>query len=276
MPFSLESLAALATIVSVVISLLALLDSRSWLVVTSLFFVCLSMVALWYAWRERLGRNAASTVIEGHSIDSLNIANLKRRLNRTFVFQEVHHTARIKGEDMEITWKHSGYCKTNRESAIEFNIDSDASTPFAKLDCIAFDLGHDPDMNHPIRPVLVGAEGISKRISVPFLEPLKANENFGVLLKCTLPGCVKAGFSYYTSTLSFAQRRVQRSVVRLIFVGPAPTWMRVYESTSKRPTKLLKTLPPTRQEQDLYEYVDEVEDRDGHSARVYTFWRDSV
>ena len=47
-------------------------------------------------------------------------------------------------------------------------------------------------MVRPIRPLLVGPEGISKKISVPFLEPLKANQAFGVLLKCTLPRCLTA------------------------------------------------------------------------------------
>jgi hypothetical protein len=109
MPFSLESIAALATIVGAVISVLALLQSRAWLVVTSLLFICLSILAVLYARRERLALNAASNVIEGRSIDSLNIANLRRRLNRTFVIQEAHHTARIEGEDLEITWRYSGY-----------------------------------------------------------------------------------------------------------------------------------------------------------------------
>jgi hypothetical protein len=63
-----------------VISILALLQSRGWLVLISLFFVGLAIAAGLDAWRERLARNAASNVIEGYSIDSLNIANLRRRL----------------------------------------------------------------------------------------------------------------------------------------------------------------------------------------------------
>jgi hypothetical protein len=276
MPFSLDSLAALATIVGTAVGVLALLQSRDWLVLASLLFVCLSIVAALYARKGRLALIAASTVIEGHGIDSLNIANLRRRLNRTFVIQEAHHTARIEGEDLEITWRYSGYCKKDRETAMEFSLDADDNIAFDKLDCVAYDLGHDPDMTHEIRPVLVGTEGISKKISVPFLEPLKANQSFGVLLKCTLPRCVKAGFGYYTSTLSFAQAQVPRCEVHLIFVGAAPNWMRVYESTPQRSARLVKTLPPFSKEPDLCKYVDVAEDRQGQSARVYMFWRDTV
>jgi len=276
MPFSLESIASLATIVGAIVSVLALLQSRTWLVVTSLLFICLSISAVLYARRERVTLNAASTVIEGRSIDSLNIANLRRRLNRTFVIQEAHHTARIADEDLEITWRYSGYCRTDRASTMEFSIDSDHSIAFDKLNCVAYDLGHDPEMTHKISPVLVGTEGISKKISVPLLEPLKANQSFSVLLKCTLPRCIKAGFGYYTSTLSFAQARIRRSVVHLIFVGTPPSWVRVYESTLKRPPALLKTLPLLREEPALSEYIDVAEERQGQSARVYIFWRDTA
>jgi hypothetical protein len=111
---------------------------------------------------------------------------------------------------------------------------------------------------------------------VPFLKPLSANEPFDVMLKCTLPRCIKAGFSYYASVLQFAQDRVGRCEVRLIFAGPAPSWLRVYESTLQKPAALVKTLPPLRQEPGLCEYLDVAQDRSGQSARVYMFWRESL
>src|SRR5271168_651370 len=156
MQFSLESLAAVATIAGLVISLLALLHSRAWLILTSLLFVGLAVAVGLYARRGRQALNAASIVIEGQSIDSLNIANLRRRVNRTFVIQEAHHTARITGEDLEITWKYTGFCRAKRETAMEFSIDSESGTSFEELNCVAYDLGHDPGMAHAIRPVLVG------------------------------------------------------------------------------------------------------------------------
>jgi hypothetical protein len=276
MRFSLEPLASLATIVGTVVSILALMQSSVWLVVGGIAFASIGIAVVLYARAKRQMLNSASTVIEGYSIDSLNIANLRRRVNRTFVIQDAHHTARISGENLEITWKYSGFCRTKRETAMEFSVDSEAGTPFARLDCIAFDLGNDPCMTHAIRPVLIGSEGLSKKISVPFLEPIKANQSFSILLKCTLAGCVKGGFNYYTSTLSFLQDRVPRCTVELVFAGPAPTWMRVYESTLHHPAELVKTLAPSRQDPGLCEYLDVVEDREGRSARVYTFWRDLV
>lgn len=276
MSYSLEALAALATILGTTISVVALLQSRAWLILTSLLFVGLAIGAGLYARRERLARDAASNVIEGHSIDSLNVANLRRRLDREFVVQEADHTARIEGEDLHIAWKYSGYCRTGRASAFNFSIDSGAGTSFDDLNCVAYDLGHDPDMAREIRPLLVGPEGISKKISVPLLEPLQANQPFGVLLKCTLPRCVTAGIGYYTSTLSFSHDRVRLCTVRLIFVGSEPIWMRVYDCSHQRAPVLLKSLMPSRQEPGICEYIDVVEDAPGQSARVYLFRRDSV
>jgi hypothetical protein len=276
MPLSLESLAALATIAGTIISVLALLQSRAWLLLISLLVVCLSILAVMYARKQRLALDAASTVIEGHSIDALNIGSLRRRVNRTLVVQEALHTARIEGEDLEITWRYSGYCKAKSETAIEFSINSENSTAFGRLNCIAYDLGHDPEMSFGIHPLLVGPEGLSKRISVPFLKPLFANQPFAVMLKCTLPRCIKAGFSYYASVLAFAQDRVGRCEVHLIFVGTTPSWLRVYESTLQKPAVLLKSLAPSSQGAGLCEYVDVAEDRPGQSARVYMFWRDTV
>jgi hypothetical protein len=274
MPFSLESLAALATIIGTIVSILALLQSRAWLLLISLLVVCLSIVAVLYARKQRLILDAASTVIEGHSIDALNIGNLRRRVNRTLFVQEAQHTARIEGEDIEITWRYSGYCRAKSESSIEFTINSESNTTFGRLNCIAYDLGHDPDMSHGIQPLLVGPEGLSKRVSVPFLKPLAADQPFEVMLRYSLPRCIKAGSSYYASILSFAQDRVPRSVVQLIFAGVAPNWMRVYETTQERQAVLVKTLAPSLQEPNRCEYLDVVENRPGQSARVYMFHRE--
>lgn len=274
MPFSLESLAALATILGTIVSVLALLQSREWLLLISLLVIGLSILATLYARKQRLALDAAWTVIEGYSIDCLNIANLRRRVKRTLFVQEAEQTARIEGEDLEITWRYAGYCKAGTESAIEFTLNSESNTAFGNLDCAAYDLRNDPGMSHRIQPLLVGPEGLSKRISVPFLKPLAVNEPFEVMLKCTLPRCIKAGVSYYASVLAFAQDRVGQCEGRLIFAGAAPSWLRVYESSLQEPARLVKTLAPSREEPGLTEYLDVAEGRPGQSARVYMFWRD--
>jgi hypothetical protein len=129
-------------------------------------------------------------------------------------------------------------------------------------------------MTRPIRPLLLGTESISKKISIPFLEPLEANQPFGLVLKCTLPKCIKPGLNYFSSTLSFAQARVPLCTVRLIFEGGAPPWVRVYDCVNAGEPTLIKQLTPV--EPNRNEYVDTVENLKGQSARIYAFLREDL
>lgn len=183
--------------------------------------------------------------IGGRSIDSLNVAGLRRHPNRSLVIQRVQNLAVIDGEDLTIFWKCVGYCGTDRAAAMEFSIDADANIPFADLDCVAFDLRHDPRKRHAIRPILVGPDGMSKKIEVPFLSPLALKDPFSVLLKRKLPGCMKSGIDYYTATLSFAQETVPSYEVRLRFDHGRPQWVRVYDCRPSGTVNLLRDLWPS-------------------------------
>jgi hypothetical protein len=273
---SLESLAAVATIIGTGIGILALIQSRAWLVITSALLVAVCLGAVLYARRERLSLKSASVTIEGHSIDALNVANLRRRVNRTLIIQEAHHTARIEGGDMQIDWTYAGYCRAKRESAMEFSIESERTTPFERMGCVGYDLERDPKMSHAIKPLLVGATGVTKKLAIPFLEPLRRNQSFRVSLQSTLPQCITPGFGYYSSTLSFAQDRVQRCTVRLVFTDAPPDWVRVYECSRPGQPVLLKTLTPSKHAHGEHTYVDLIQDAKGQSSRVYAFWRESI
>jgi hypothetical protein len=268
-----ESSAVLANILGTLPSFIGLIQSRGWLPGLSFLLVGALIVAGLYARKARLVLDSAAIKVEGRSIDSLNIANLRRRVNRSLVIQEAHHVAEIEGEDLTITWKYSGYCRAAQETAMEFSIDTENNVPFNDLRCFAYDLGHDPRKEHKIRPLLVGADGISKKVAVPFLAPLAAQEPFRVVLECDLPGYMKEGLEYYTSTLSFDQTLVRHSTVRLIFSGRRPAWVRVYECDASGSVRLLKDLRPARENMRAIEYVDTTEGMAAQSARVFLFWR---
>jgi hypothetical protein len=268
-----ESLTGWATLFAAFVSFVGLIQSRTWLAGIGAFCLIGSVITGVYARRERRIVNSAAVKIEGQNIDSLNIANLRRRVNRSLVIQEADHVAAIESEELKVTWRYSGYCKEDVETSIEFSIDSDNPIPFNQLDCFAYDLQRDPFMRHKIRPLLVGADGVSKKVAVPFLRPLRAGEPFGVLLECRLPGCMKAGLEYYTSTMSFAPQHLPRCSTRLIFTGDCPTWVRVYECGASGDAKLRKDLPPLRQGPQFAEYLDASEDTEAQSIRIYAFRR---
>ena len=211
--------------------------------------------------------------IEHRSLDSLNIANLRRLTNKSLVVQKAHHVAMIRGEDLRITWRYDGFCAAERETCMEFSLDSDNYVPFNQFDCVAYDLQQDPTKKHKIQPFLIGTDGISRKVSVPFLEPLSARQPFSVLLQCTLPGCLTGEVDYYTSTLSFAQSNVPKSAVRLIFIEDLPDWVRVYECSGTGNPTLLSELRPHCTAKNSTEYLDSAENLAGDSARVYVFKR---
>src|SRR5690242_17399883 len=97
-----ESAAAWATIVATLVSIFGLIQSRGWLAGVGVVFVAISIIFGLYARRERLILNSATVKVEGRSVDSFNMANLRRRVNRSLVIQEAHHVAVIKGEDLTI------------------------------------------------------------------------------------------------------------------------------------------------------------------------------
>jgi hypothetical protein len=271
----LQSLASVTAIIGPVVTLIGLIQSRGWLAGMGAIFACVSIIAVVYARSQRLRVNAASVEIEGISIDSVNAANLRRRVNRSLMIQAVDHIVTIDGADLEMTWRYAGYCRASRETAMEFSVDSENSIPFSDLDCFAYDLKRDPDKRHKIQPLLIGPDGISKKIAVPFLEPLLAREPFDIMLHCRMPATYKPGICYYTSTLSFDQETVHRCTVHLTFLRQLPEWVRVYECASSGRPHLLKNLPPVREDQEFSEYLDVGEDLQAQSTRIYLFRRGS-
>ena len=271
-----EKVAFWSTILGAVLGLFAVIQSLTWLMAVSAFVVCASIVALVYAWQQRLRVKSAVLKVSGRSIDSLNVAGLRRRTNRSLVIQEAKNWAIIDGEDLSVTWKCTGYCQADRETAIEFSIDADTNTPFEDLDCVAYDTRRDPTRRYPIQPILLGPDGISKKIAVPFLAPLSAKEPFDVVLKCRLPGCMKAGVEYYTATLSFDQDRIERYTMRLVFLQDLPQWVRAYECRADGDVKLLKALRPLRKTADTCEYLDSDSDVAARAARIYVFSREPL
>jgi hypothetical protein len=128
-----ESVTLWATVVGTALTVVGLVQSRRWLTAISLLVVVASVFLALYAKRQRQFVAAAEVKIEDLSIDSLNVANLRRRLNRSLVIQEADHVALIDGQDLTVTWRYAGYCRAKQETAIEFSIDTDNNIPFYRM-----------------------------------------------------------------------------------------------------------------------------------------------
>jgi hypothetical protein len=270
-----DSLGYWTTVLGTVVAFFGLIQSLSWLAGIGALLVAGSIVSVAYGRKQRQLLNLAILRVENRSIDSLNMANVRRRVNRSLVIQEAFNTATIHGENLTIRWMCTGYCRGEHESAIEFSIDTDNVIPFADLECFAYDLRNDPQRKHRIRPMLIGPDGMSKKIAIPFLAPLGTLQPFNIELTCELPRCMKAGLEYYTASVSFAQEHVPRYTVTLAFEEQRPEWVRVYECDPEGTSRLLRDLAPETASAGRAVYKDMAENLPARSARVYFFERDN-
>jgi len=255
-------------------SALALLGQFQSLASITFAGICLSGVSATFAVYSRRNRSPiqrAGISIEGLNLDSLHIANVRRRLNKSLTLERAFQVAIVNGSDLHLAWQYDGFCRSQGETGIEFSIDSENNIAFEQLECFAFDLQNDPERLHQVRPTLLGSDGVSKKIKVPFLHSLARQDRFSILLNCALPGCISTGVQYYTSSLSFDQPSVGSASVHLIFVRMRPEWVRVYEFDRKcRPT-FVSELRPFRDDGATCEYVDMSQNIPGQSVRVYLY-----
>ena len=269
-----SSLAYWASVLGSIVALLGLVQSFNWLAAIGAALLTGSVVAVAYASKQHRLLAEAAVRVEGRTIDSLNVATLQRRVNRNLFLQEARTVAVIRREDLSLSWDCAGYCRAGAESSIAFSIDADNNIPFAELKCFAFDLLNDPTRKYPIRPILLGPDGISKKIAVPLLSPVSMGEPFRVALTCDLPGCMKSGVDYYTASVSFAQDTIYRYAAELIFEQNRPEWLRVYERDASGSPRLLRDLPPGSVAPHRAVYRDHAEDLPAQAVRLYVFRRD--
>jgi len=259
---------SLASVLGNGVALIGVIESRPSLAIlgiaASAIFSAASLASKAVAEREQ-------PAIENLNLDSLHLANARRRLNRSLAVQRAFQVAIVDGTDLHLAWQYDGTCRTEGETAIEFSVDSENNIPFKQLDCFAFDLQNDPTRLHPASPNLIGSDGVSKKLSVPFLKPLTRGERFSMLLNCTLPGCVSTGVQYYTSSLSFDQPAIESSSLHLIFVRTRPEWVRAYSFDKKGRPVFIHELRPFRDDGATCEFVDMAQSVPGQSVRVYLY-----
>lgn len=266
-----EDVTMLANLVGMGLTLLGVADSSPSLVLTGVALSTASASARLLS--ERKGRRAEAMPpnIENLNLDSLHVANLRRRLNRSLNIQRAFQVAIIEGADLHLAWQYDGYCRSQSETGIEFSIESENNIPFEQLDCYVFDLQADPARSNQIRPSLVGSDGVSKKVRVPFLKPLSRGERFSLLLHCALPDTISTGVQYYASSLSFDQQAVDSASLHLIFVRTKPAWVKVYDLDQRSRPIFANELRPFRDDGTTCEYVDMAQNIPGQSVRVYLY-----
>ena len=259
-------------VIGILISIYGLIANRQIYILVGLFFFISSVLLALALLQMRKRIKKTHLMIEGQRIDALNAANSARDPNRTLKVQEASHFMQIQKNDLILNFEYSGYGK-QEESGFEFSLDSDVNYPFESLVCYGFDLIKDPQKTHKIRPFLLESDGLTKKIKLPFINPLSRGERFHVWLYCELPRCIKFGKDYVVSTLSFKDEAdINNFSVKLDFVKNHPKWVRLYDATLGEP-KLIKGLKPKCLVGDSVFYEDNYKNIEAEKHFVYFFER---
>lgn len=262
------------SIIGLLLSIYGVINKHITLTSFGLFFFVISVALALKLFELNKIIKKSNISIADMKIDALNLANLSKVRNKTLKVQEASHWFKIIGTNLSMTFKYSGYCKsTSGESGFVFNVDSDVNISFAKLTCFGYDLENDPKRSHMIKPFLIGSDGLSKRVKLPFAKMIRKGEQFRIIFYCELPGCIKPGKDYVISSLFFEDdSTIQRFSNHLEFVSDFPKWVRLYDATQDNPT-LLKDLKPQYHQGMTVYYKDSYNNIGPDKAFIYLFER---
>ena len=261
-----------SSIIGLLISIYGLIANRQAYIFMGLFFFIISVLLAFALLKIKERIKKTNLTIEGKRIDALNAANTARNPNRTLKVQDATHFLKVVNNDLILSFEYSGYCK-NEENGFVFSLDSDVYCPFEKLVCYGFDLLNDPCKTHKIRPILLEPDGLTKKIKLPFINPIFQGDRFHVRLYCELPRCIEFGKDYVVASLSFKDRAgIKNFSVKLEFNKNHPKWVRLYDATSGKP-RLIKDLKPKCLKADSVYYEDNYKNIEGEKHLVYFFER---
>lgn len=274
-----EQVAFWATIVSLLLGIFTTFQQGFLYFVAGLSLLALSFFSFFYVLYFTKKVKRASISIDGLRIDSLNLANLERCCNDTLVVKNAKHKAIIDKYNLYAAWNYSGHCRGKLgESGIEFSIDSDSNNSLQSINCYGYDLIVDPEKKNKISPFLIGPEGMSKKIKLPFLKHVGRGDRFDVMLRFFLKNCMALGRDYYISTLSFSQKETIFCTVTLFFVEVKPEWVRVYEISPQGDARFIKSLALNKydEERDAWVFEDIIAEAPARFARIYMFLREKA
>jgi len=266
-------LSVILSVLSVILALYSFIDGKKWI---ALILGVTSVAAIFIAlklYSEKKRNKKSNIVIENTRIESLNLANLARLKNSTLKVDTAIHRNYINGNDLAIEFEYSGICTCDDgESGITFSVDCDSNLGFEQMNWYGYDLIVDTNKTHKIHPKLLGAEGLTKKVMLPFAKKIIKYGKFHTSFRVTLPGCMKTGKDYVTATFSFNKLPIDTVIIELWFMDLYPKYVHLYDVTNGVST-LEKELIPTNQISNKICYVDNINNLNPETALVYYFER---
>lgn len=258
------------TIVELIISIVCMLNKLYYIAIAFFVIIFLTIgLTIWGLNKNRKNKNRI-TYIDDAPVELLLLEEENRTQMSSVCLHEAMHKVEIKDKDMSVLWTYKGVCVAKEgESYFHFNIGGESPCSFEELNCYGFDLNRDPNRTEPIIPILKSADGLCKKVVLPFKKRLKQFDTFSIEFSYTWPNCMKYGKDFYISSLSFQNKNIKKYVVILEFVDIKPDWVRVYLENGR----LLKTLSLTEYKNGSFVYKDIVENPSACSNLIYQFHR---
>lgn len=189
---------------------------------------------------------------------------------------KVKHICEINKSDAILEYQYLGVCTDkNGMDFFSTSLYSHDINNLNDMNWFAYDLQNDPNKKQKIEPQLQTPYGSTKRVIFKFLKKVKYNELCSYYTYQEVKNSVKEeGKDYFVSTVLYKKRPLHDYKVVLKFHNIKPSSISVYSVKHRRCTFLYNLLDKNMTfENDIYTYIDNIEDETAWSIRVYIFNR---
>lgn len=206
--------------------------------------------------------------IENKKIDILPLIDPIKKEDHTLIPKHIIHKHIVANEEVTFLYYYEGICiSKNGEDNIVFNIGAEEYIPFNELKCFAYDLKNDIHKEMKISPILIGDDGLSKKIKINFLHKLEYSDNFKILFVYSFPHCLKFGKDYISVYMSYYKKTIDVFINEIIFKDIKPLYVKVYDIHNKK-AHYTETLKPNVSHNE-YKYIHKINNCKGNTSIIY-------
>lgn len=191
---------------------------------------------------------------------------------------EVIHICEINKSDAILEYQYFGVCvDKNGMGYFSTSLYSHDTNDLNDMKWFAYDLKHDPNKKQKIIPELQTPNGATKRVIFKFHQKVKYNEICSYYTYQEVKNSVKeTGKDYYVSTVLYKNRPLHDYKVILKFHNVKPSSISVYSIKHRKGIFLYNLLDENMSfDNNIYTYIDNINNETAWSIRVYIFNRES-
>lgn len=203
---------------------------------------------------------------EGVNIECGNLVDDITKINTATDPTTVIHKYNVVGKDLICEYSYKGLIRKNGVATCDFVFSTTNALPYSDMNCYAID-----NMIHRRQiPKLIGSDGLVKKISVGFNNPLQVGQNFDIFLSINLKECITQNKDYVISRINYAVAHIAEYSVEIVFDEPVPETINVYVMRFGS-FRREKTIYPSEESNNVF--YDRIDHNEAVSLRAYVFER---